>query len=95
MPPIDRMQGQYLDSRNAGAPDWPATGAFIPSLSDTVDLPRYSRSLFVGGAGNLKVDMMNGETVTITGVTAGTTLPIRVGRIWSTGTTATNLMVLD
>jgi hypothetical protein len=54
-------------------------------------------SVFVGGAGNLKVDMADGTTVTFTGVAAGTLLPIQVKKIYAAanGTTATNIVVLN
>jgi hypothetical protein len=50
--------------------------------------------LYIGGAGNVKVDTMSGQTVTINGITAGTTLRLRVKRVHATGTTATNITVL-
>lgn len=55
-----------------------------------------TRGLWVGGAGNVKVDLMGGGTVTFTGVLAGTLLQIRASKIYSTtnGTTASNLVAL-
>lgn len=50
--------------------------------------------IYIGGAGNLKVDMMRGGTITFVGLVAGSVLPIQVSRIYSTGTTATNLIAL-
>ena len=70
----------------------PAMGAYSldSSFSDTVDLPTSVRSILVGTAGNLKVDMANGDTVT---------LPVYVGildfaikRVYLTGTTASNVI---
>ena len=72
-----------------------ATHAQAVTTSDTVDLTNVSRGLFVGGAGNVVVIMADGTTVTITGVTAGTLLPIRVSRVKATGTTATNMVALS
>jgi hypothetical protein len=60
--------------------------------SDTVPLANWSRWVFVGGAGNLAVTMVGGETVTFTGLVANTLLPIRATLIKVTGTTATNLV---
>ena len=63
--------------------------------SNSVDLTRVSRALFVGGAGNLSVVMAgNGETVVFIGVPAGAVLPIRVSRVNSTSTTATNIVAI-
>lgn len=61
---------------------------------DTNDLAFTTRYVFVGGAGNLRVIDEAGNTVTLTGVTAGSLLPIRVTRILSTSTTATNIAAL-
>lgn len=58
-------------------------------------LDRCSKELWVGGAGNVTVLMVSGETVTFTSVPAGTRLPIRVQRVNATGTTATNIVALS
>lgn len=62
--------------------------------SDSADLSAPCNSIFCGGAGTLKVTTVGGQSVTLTGVTAGQILPIRATRVWSTGTTATNIAVL-
>jgi len=64
------------------------------TTSDTVDLTNVSRFLFVGGAGNLVVIMQDGTTVTLTGIAAGTLLPLAVSRVKATSTTATNILAL-
>lgn len=48
--------------------------------------------LFVGGAGNVAVMTATGQSVTFTGVTAGTLLPVMVSQVQSTGTTATAII---
>ena len=70
----------------------PCSHAEAVTPSDTVDLTITSRALFIGGAGALAVITALGETVTFTGVVAGTVLPLRVSRVKSTGTTATNIV---
>lgn len=50
--------------------------------------------LFVGGAGNIKIDCADGRTLTLTGVAAGSVLQIAGTRVYSTGTTATNIAAL-
>ncbi len=100
MAPVDRMDGQYLDARGAGGPDWPATGGFAITPSDSVDLPRVTRSIYVGAAGNVKVNLAYApggtpESVTLTAVPAGTFIPVRATRVFATGTTATGLVGLD
>jgi hypothetical protein len=61
-----------------------------------VDLPGgLTRAIFIGGGGTLKVTMADGNTVTFTSLTtAYPVFPIRVIRVWSTGTTATNIVAL-
>tara|TARA_X000001388_G_scaffold4932_1_gene3335 strand:- start:204 stop:1187 length:984 start_codon:yes stop_codon:yes gene_type:complete len=62
---------------------------------DTNDLsgePYYA--VWVGTGGNLKVDMSSGTgTVTLNNVASGQLLPIMVERIYSTGTTASDIIV--
>ena len=73
----------------------PAHNAAAVNPADGSDLPVFSTALFVGGAGAIKVDMVGGTTaVTLTGVVAGSVLPLRVSRVYATGTTATNIVAL-
>lgn len=72
----------------------PAAYAEVPVNSDTANLAFNSRSVYVGGAGNLSVCMANGANATFVAVQAGSILPIRVARINTTGTTATNILSL-
>lgn len=64
------------------------------TTSDTVDLVDVSCALWVGGAGNVKVDTLGGETVIFTAVPAGTELKIRAKRVYATLTTATNIVAM-
>ena len=60
--------------------------------NDSTDLTIASRGLYIGGAGNIKVTTVDGDTATMVGVTAGSYYPIRIARVWSTDTTATNIL---
>ena len=60
----------------------------------TSQLSKMTRALYVGGAGNVNVTMVNGQTVLFSGVPAGTILPIRVDYVLATSTTATNIVAL-
>lgn len=63
--------------------------------SDGADLANFSKGLYVGGAGNVSVIAVDDSAaVTFVGVPAGAVLPIRVKRVRSTGTTATNIVNL-
>lgn len=61
--------------------------------NDSTDI-RPTRSLYIGAAGNVKVDMALGTTVTFTAVVAGSILPIQVKRVYSTDTTASDIVAL-
>lgn len=71
----------------------PAHRAAAVTPHDTNDIEN-TRAVYVGGAGNLKVKMHNGDEVTFTGVTAGTFMPIQVIRVFATGSTATSVLAL-
>lgn len=73
----------------------PAVYAVAVTPSDNDDLANVSRALYVGGAGNVNVHMLGSRTaVVFSGVPAGTILPIRVRRVLSTSTTATQILNL-
>ena len=69
-----------------------ATGAaaITPNDSSEVDF----NGIYVGGAGNLTVTLLDGSVVTLTAVIVGTIYPLRVTKVLATGTTATNLIGL-
>jgi len=70
--------------------------------SDTLNIPSLASAttvnngcvLYIGGAGDLRVLTAGGDDVTFTGVLAGTFLPVQVVRVFSTNTTAANLLAL-
>ena len=69
----------------------PARDGVAVTPNDGADLTNVTKALFVGGAGNLALVTQNGTTLTLTGVIAGSYLPIRVSQVKATGTTATNI----
>jgi len=74
------------------------SAAKVIAPSDTNDLPNGSTGgIYVGGAGDMVVTfvtMKDGESITLKGLQAGEIYPFRVKRIWATGTTATDVVVL-
>lgn len=50
--------------------------------------------LYVGGDGDLRVQTAAGNVVTFSGLLAGTFFPVQVVQVFSTGTTATNIVAL-
>lgn len=79
--------------RTHPSPSYPSfpNGARAITLSDT-DNMETPATVYVGGAGNVAVTTFNGENVTFVGLPAGSVIPVTVTRVWSTGTTATNLL---
>lgn len=69
----------------------PITGAFAITPSDSTDLAEITVNLYVGVAGTLKVTMFDGSVVTYGAIAAGRH-PLRVKRVWSTGTSATDIV---
>jgi hypothetical protein len=72
----------------------PAGTAFAITPADAADLSEVTRSLYVGGPGNISVVMLSGAQLTFQGLAAGTILPVRVRRVRATGTTATSIVGL-
>lgn len=73
----------------------PAANAVAVTPSDSTPLTVGCRSLYVGGAGNVAVRFPGqASAVTFVNVLAGTTLPVQAAYVYSTGTTATNIVAL-
>jgi hypothetical protein len=70
----------------------PASKAFAITPNDTADLAVSTRGLWIGGDGSVKITTVDGDTVTLSGCGAGTVVPVRVKRVFATGTTATNIL---
>jgi len=70
----------------------PARSAFSVTPNDSVDVSYVTRGLYVGATGDIKVTMADGDTVTLNSIAAGIVHPLRVSRVWSTGTTATGIV---
>ena len=83
-------QNNYPDYASAA----PAQGAFNITPSDSANVTHTTRGIFCGGAGNLSVIMANGENAFFTGLLAGVVYPFCVTRVYSSGTSATNLVGL-
>ena len=64
----------------------PARYASAVTPSDSVNLAAPTRGLYVGGIGNISVEMLNG-TVVFSNVQVGI-LPVQCTRVNATGTTA-------
>ena len=80
-----------------------ASRAAVVTLSDTVDIPNISDQsgrgnngcvLYVGTGGDLRVLTAGGDDVVFTGFPDGGFLPVNVVRVFSTNTTAANILAL-
>lgn len=90
--------GTIRDMRSAsgGAADdltQPATTAFLINPSDTVSLPQTTRGISMATAGDLHVLTSDGTNVTIANgsLNAGIIHPLRVQKVFYTGTTAAGI----
>lgn len=68
-----------------------ATGGAAITPSDTTEVD--FNGIYVGGAGNLAVTLLDGSEVTLTAVNVGEIYPLRVIKVMA-ATTATNLIGL-
>lgn len=80
-------------SNGLGSPAFNAFNAYS-ERSDTVDLAVATRAVYTGSGGDIKVTMVGGGEVVFEDVPPGTKLDIRIARLWSTGTTATDVIGL-
>ena len=74
--------------------DSPARNAFAVSPHNTNEMAFVTRGIYVGGAGDLKVTTIGGDTVTFSAVPAGVILPVCAKIVFATGTTATLILGL-
>lgn len=80
--------------KNIGTARDPAKSAFSVSPSDSTELT-VGRAIWVGTGGNLAVQMANdSSSVTFVNVPSGVLLPFEVLKVLSTGTTASDIVVV-
>jgi hypothetical protein len=85
MPAIDDFKGF---TSGLGAP---IIDAVAVTPSDSEDLLRVTRALYVGTAGNARVTLAHGTVIDFSGLVVGWH-PIRVSKVHATGTTAANII---
>jgi len=66
--------------------------AIIPD--DAALLGNATRAIHVGGGGDLRVRMLGGEIVTLSGLQPGSMIPLRTRQVFATGTSATAIVGL-
>lgn len=72
-------------------PAFPGDAAAV-TTSDTRNLAQPS-IIFAGSGGSVKVTTAEGSDVTFTGLAPGAIIPVRVIRVWTTGTSPTTGIV--
>jgi hypothetical protein len=72
----------------------PPEDAAAITPDDGLDLAVATRAIWVGGGGDIRLRMLGGAEAVLQGVAAGSLLPLRVARVFATGTTATALVAL-
>lgn len=73
----------------------PATRPETITPDDNADLAHATRALYVGQGGDVRVRMISGDEVTLVNLQGGILYPLRVVRVFATGTTATGLVGLS
>ncbi len=73
---------------------WGADSVVLVSPDNSNDLPAVIRGISFATAGALKITTLDGTTTTIPSgaLAAGIIHPITIKRVWSTGTTAANIV---
>ena len=75
----------------------PFENGFAVTVSDTVDLPIFSRGIWVGVGGTIVATPMGmdpASSLTFLNLPSGFMLPGRFRRIWATGTSASSLVAV-
>ncbi len=72
----------------------PSNTVDIPYIGGDGTTPSWPCVLYIGGAGNVRVQTAGGDDVVFNNVLAGTFIPVQVTRVFATNTTATNILAL-
>ncbi len=72
----------------------PASRAAAITPDDNQDLARFTRALNVSASGTVRVTTVEGD-IAVVQISAGCAFPVRVRRVWATGTTASGIVGLS
>lgn len=87
--PIDDFSN-FTDS-----PIAPASSCFAVAPSDTAELPKATKALYIGTGGHVVLRPLNGDQdVTFANVPSGGILDVRVSAVRAAGTTAADIVGL-
>ncbi len=96
---VTTKQNPRFSGAKVSASD-PAVDALAFTGTADVTLETYSRGVYIGTAGDLKVDMIGFDGnagvsgVTFASLVAGTILPICISKIYDAGTTASGVILI-
>jgi hypothetical protein len=85
------QETKIYDASNAPVSFQPLRAAGVTPNDDTVLEPG---TLFIGSTGNVAVRTKGGDLVTFTNVANSFILPVLVDKVLSTGTTASNIVIM-
>lgn len=86
------MQGSTDPMAGSGSEPARRVDTIVPA--DGADLAHTTRSIYVGGTGDITLVTVAGDTVVFKAVPVGVVLPVCATRVKATGTTATFLVGL-
>ena len=86
------MAAENTFQGQAFGPTSGAHDAFDVTPDDAADLTIETRGVYIAASGDLHVLMAGGGEITFTGLAAGVVHPLRVRRVYATGTTATGIV---
>jgi hypothetical protein len=70
----------------------PFERGFAITPSDSANLSIFTTGLYVGTSGDVKVDLVSGDTLTFVAMASGVIHRLQVKKVYSTGTDASNLI---
>lgn len=85
------QETKIYDATNNPVSFQPINGAAVTPSDSAVLVPG---TLFIGSTGNVKVRTKGGDDITFTNVANSFILPVLVDMVYSTGTTATNIVIM-
>lgn len=89
----DMGDGTHAEVMDAGVA--PGGACLEVTPADGADLANAPcRALYVGGAGDVTIHDIDGNTITFAGVPAGTVLPVKAMRVMATDTDATDIVAI-
>jgi phage baseplate assembly protein gpV len=89
---VQASGGPGQPAQDSGVSGFRNAAAVVPS--DNTDLPTPALALYIGATGAVVLNMLNGQTVTLSALQAGTFVYLNITRVKSTGTTAGSLVAL-